>query len=60
MRINSVVKSSQYNLHRELSRKNENNPRRRVNNQGTSFSDILDQIKKNDVELRNSAWNSRI
>ena len=50
MRINSIVKSNQYNMHKELSSKHENKRRRKDNEQGISFSDILEQIKKNSAD----------
>lgn len=50
MRINSIVKSNQYNTHKELDSKHEKKRIRKENDQVISFSDILNQIGKNSTD----------
>lgn len=47
MRINSIVGSNKYDIHKELNNKHENKRRRRDNEQDISFSDVLEQMKRN-------------
>ena len=51
MRINSIVGSNQYDIHKELNNKYEN--KRRVPNkkQDVSFSDVLEQMKNNNYKM---------
>jgi hypothetical protein len=51
VRINSIVGSNQYDIHKELNNKYEN--KRRVPNkkQDVSFSDVLEQMKNNKYKM---------
>lgn len=50
MRINSIIKSNQYNMHQQLRDKHENKRIRKDNEQGISFSDVLEQMKKDSAD----------
>jgi len=52
MRINSIIKSDQYNLHKESSNKYENKRREKSNEQGILFSDILEGIRNSSNRTR--------
>ena len=51
MRINSIVGSNQYDIHKELNNKYENKRRVPNKNQDVLFFDVLEQIKNNNHKM---------
>lgn len=54
MRINPIVKLDQYNTHRELNSKYERKHIKKDEEQGISFVDILERMRKNSMDRNRS------
>jgi hypothetical protein len=54
MRVNPIIKADQYKTHRELSSKYEKKHIKKDEDQGISFLDILEQMKKNNKDRNRS------